>query len=136
MKKINIIISTIFFIFVLLSITACTTSTSENKYGEKVQYSKDQVLDFSDFSVCYMGKRKIEVPQYAQGYFTYYDFEISDGSEKKIISWSSGTGSIAPVIFKFNNKDFVLEKGASDILGNLLNNEIVVWPKRKYDSKL
>lgn len=104
---------------------------NQNKYGEKVQYTQGESLMFPDFKVSFVGERKVEVPQHVNGFFQYYDFEVFSNSETITISWSSGTGDIAPTIFKFQGKDFLLEKGTSDILGNLKENEIVIWNKDK-----
>ena len=54
----------------------------------------------------------------------YYDFEIDDGKSTQKISWSSGTGVIAPEAFVISGeKGFRLEKGLSTLLekGNTIN---------------
>jgi len=111
------------------------TRTSQYNYGEIITYEKDKALEFPDFSIKYTGERKEEVPQYAQGYFIYYDFEISTDNKSDIVSWSSGTGSIGPKYFNFNNQDYVLEKGASILQEKVLqNDEIVIWEKEEFEN--
>jgi hypothetical protein len=41
--------------------------------------------------------------------FTYYDFKIKNDKEEKTISWTSGTGEIAPAYFEINGMKFMLE---------------------------
>lgn len=103
-------------------------------YGEKVQYKKGDVIYFLDFAVRPIGERKVDAPDYSVGYFEYEDFEIFTQEEKKVISWSLGTGDIAPEIFMFHDKEFVLEKSTSDILGRIQEDELIIWDKNTYDA--
>ncbi len=97
-----------------------------HKYGEKVIYGLNKKLQFPDFSLKFVGKRwvKYDIPH---GGFTYYDFELGSKQGKQKLSWTSGTGAIAPEEFVSNEKRYKLELAGSVTLGNLAENEIVVW---------
>lgn len=131
----KIVISSLLVILALSSIIKYKTMKSENSYGEKVKYSKDQELEFPDFTLRFIGERTEHAPQISRS-FRYYDFEVFTDSERKTVSWSAGTGDIGPILFRFNNTDFFLEMQSSDILGRLSENEIVVWPQERYDSEI
>lgn len=99
-----------------------------NSYSQKVRYAKDRDLKFPDFTLRYLGQRKVIPPQYPRG-FIYYDFRVTDGSGKaqKII-WSSGTGLIDWTDFSVGDKKFGLELQSSEVLGKLAPDELVVSP--------
>lgn len=97
------------------------------EYGTKVKYEKGKELEFPDFDLSYIGTRDVKVPVYGPGHFTYYEFEISSGKERKTVSWSSGTGEIGPVEFNFNGKRYALELMRSYKLGKLEQDELVVF---------
>ncbi len=94
-------------------------------YGAKVKYQKGQSLGFADFEVTYLGARKVSSPTYPRG-FVYHDFEVSRGSSKKTVSWTSGTGDIGPTAFAFGGRSFLLELSRSDKLGWLAAGELVI----------
>lgn len=139
MRRVGIIIGYLLLVLMLLSFTSCAVMQNQNvndqaAYGEKVQYSVNQDLHFPGFSLRYIGERKVENPKFIHG-FLYYDFDVFTDMEKQTISWSAGTGDIAPLFFKLRNLDYVLEKGSSDIFGVLGQNVIVVWPKNQYEAE-
>ena len=119
----------------LFLITACKNMNSSHDYGEKVTYTQNENLTFPDFTIHFVGERREESAFYPNG-FLYYDFEVSKDSQKQVVSWSAGTGDIGPMPFKFNGKDFLLEKSSSDILGKLKENEIIIWTKERYDKEM
>jgi hypothetical protein len=97
-------------------------------YETKIKYEKGKEIVFPDFSLVYLGKRHRNDPAFKPG-FTYYDFQISKDSVKQIVSWSSGTGDIAPKAFKVGGKDFYLELSTSIKLGRLDDQEMAVWDR-------
>lgn len=106
------------------------------QYGRKITLGKGENIKYPDFQIIFLGERKESVPKYARGYFIYYDFEISSGNEKKVVSWSAGTGDIAPLPFDFKGQKYVLEKDTSDIFGPLAADEIIIWRKKQYEKNL
>jgi len=101
-----------------------------NKYGEKVKYKLGEKIKFSDFDLEYLGVRKIPGP--GKLVFTYYDFKISKDNKYKNISWSSGTGDIAPNPFKFNGLKYsILKNGTLDLpdgrVERLKEDELIVF---------
>jgi hypothetical protein len=102
--------------------------TKSIKYGEVVQFKENEVLQFPEFSLVYVGETNTKVDFNPNLEFIYYNFVVTalDGKEKKI-SWSAGTGLIAPVDFSIGNKLYQLELGyAESIDRRLANNEMVI----------
>lgn len=133
MKKIIILI-------VSLCLSACGVNTSSNndqyqKYGEKVSYVDGKELKFPDFSVKFSGKR--EIPNTTGNpalRFIAYDFLVTKGDKTQTVSWSSGTGDIAPRYFNVEGTDFVLEVGMSDVIkGALGEGNLVIWEKSEFE---
>ena len=101
-----------------------------HNYGEKNVFKKGKSLDFPDFRLTYLGQRRVKSELFLRG-FVYYDFRVTSGNISETISWSSGTGDIAPLEFRIENKIYVLELAISDKLGKLKNNELVIWEKNE-----
>jgi hypothetical protein len=101
---------------------------SEQKaaYGMRVKYKAGQKIDFPDFTVEYLGERRKTLPVYPRG-FLYYDFKITRGKADKVVSWTTGTGIIDPTDFEFDGKRYHLELRRSEKLGELKDNELVIW---------
>ncbi len=105
----------------------------EVAYGEKVKFAKGQVLKFPDCQMEFLGKRKVAVDVYPRG-FIYSDFRVTAGGESKTLSWSSGTGEIAPLFFEIAGKKFVLELSATRVAkGFMKDDELVLWRRADYD---
>jgi hypothetical protein len=58
---------------------------------------------------------------------TYYNYKLRKGDERKVVSWSRGSGASAPLKFDFNDGKYSLERVQSQKLGKLAEDEIVVW---------
>lgn len=95
-------------------------------YGEKVFYFQDQPIAFPDFTLTYQGERPVVSEQYPRG-FTYLDFQVDNGNESQIVSWSSGAGDIGPSFFTVAGQQYKLELTDSDELGPLAGGELVIW---------
>jgi len=108
---------------------SCGHAAWEQKasYGTRVKYQAGQKIEFPDFTVEYVGERRTSLPAYPRG-FLYYDFKVRTANVEKVVSWSSGTGDIAPVDFEIGSKRFFLELRRSDKLGKLSNDELVISP--------
>jgi hypothetical protein len=52
---------------------------------------------------------------------------VRNANVEKVVSWSSGTGDIAPVEFEIGGKHYQLELRHSEKLGKLQDNELVIW---------
>ncbi len=98
------------------------------KYGEKVKYLQNTPIKFDDFTLVYTGERRVSSDKFPNG-FLYRDFKAKTEKDEKTVSWSSGTGDIAPNAFEIGGKNYELELKISDKLGKLAENELVVWKK-------
>jgi hypothetical protein len=96
-------------------------------YGAKVKFSEGRTLHFPDFDLTYLGKHHVTPPQYPRGWWVH-DFKVRVKSNEQTVSWSAGTGDIAPVRFPVNGAEFQLELSHSDKLGALREDEMVVSP--------
>jgi hypothetical protein len=93
--------------------------------GAKVAYKKDAPVPFANFTVTFIGERRVSTTKFPPG-MTFYDFRITSAVGNQTISWSSGTGDIGPTIFRVDGEQFSLELKRSDKLGWLKENELVV----------
>ena len=128
----------IFLMFVILFLAGCSaTNINPNavKYGTPLKYEKEQIIEFADFSIKFIGERRTTSDAYPRG-FLFYDFEIFKGDKKQTVSWTSGTGEIAPEYFSFNNKEYVLEMEYAMVLKKQMDNEIIIWRKSDYLKKI
>lgn len=116
-------------IFLVISLGSCYNVSPQPPpaYGTKVRYTLNQPLTFPDLTLEFSGERWVDAsPTYPRG-FTYFDFKIRQGNQEQIISWSAGTGDIGPVLFEVNGQGYWLELRFSDSLGQLAENELVLW---------
>lgn len=98
-----------------------------NQYVTKVNYTLNQTLNFPDFTLRYTGQSKVVPPQYPRG-FIYDNFvDKADNAEQKV-SWTSGTGDIAPQKFSVTGQKFALELRSSDHFGQLKDDGLVISP--------
>ncbi|RPI18943.1 MAG: hypothetical protein EHM58_03545 [Ignavibacteriae bacterium] len=96
---------------IMLLANGCNDSNSASQYSSVVRYDLNKTIAFPDFDLTYIGERK-ETSKFPNGNsftFTFYDFKIKKGDVEKTISWSSGTGDIAPANFEFNGQKYTLE---------------------------
>lgn len=120
-------------IIVLIFISLFTNKLMGQKvsYGEVVICKEDKI-DYEDFSVRFIGDRKVKLIKIKELILTYYDYEIISESINDTITWSSGLGSIAPLDFEINGNHYVFEKSISQIKGILSEDEIIIWKKDKF----
>jgi hypothetical protein len=104
----------------------CGHAEQNASYGTRVKYKAGQKIEFPDFTIEYVGERRKSVSVYPRG-FLYYDFKISREKTEKVVSWTAGTGDIAPAQFEIAGKNYQLELRHSDQLGKLKDNELVIW---------
>lgn len=110
----------------------CSVKGGNNGYDEVANYSKGEQLKFPDFKLEFKGTRdeKKEFPNGNSLNFRFYDFTVSNDKTTKNISWSSGTGDIAPLQFEFEGKEYQLELSYSEKLKTKLKeNELVIVKK-------
>lgn len=105
-----------------------------NSYGEKIKFQNKKEITLPDFSLKFIGERRVASVEYPRG-FLYYDFDVSKGDLKKTISWTSGTGDIAPLDFEFSGRNYFLELGASDIVKPLGRGELIVWEEEEFKKR-
>ena len=112
---------------IMLLLTGCQVSAPAGQaaYGSRVAYAPGQPVDFPDFTLEFVGTRRVTSPQYPRG-FLYYDFTVASGDEQQTVAWTSGTGDIGPQEFKVGDKVFLLELVFSETLGRLDENELVI----------
>jgi hypothetical protein len=109
-----------------------------NQYGKVIKYSTGSIIEYPDFSIRFTGTKHVKPDVYPRGWLVY-EFEVlpQNGVTWMRISWSSGTGCIAPTYFKVNRKEFVLELDSSVAepdheKSNLEENEMIIWKKKVY----
>lgn len=110
----------------------CSAKSGDINYGTVVTYALGEKLNFPDFTLEFTGERteKKEFPNGSSITFRFFDFKISNDKESKTISWSAGTGDIAPSDFEFDGKKYQIEMSKSESLNKRLNkNEIVIVKK-------
>lgn len=116
------------FIVLLGLFSSFCGKNSEGKanLGAKVAFSQDTPIQFEDFALTYIGERRVSSDIFPRGFLSH-DFKAKTDKEEKTVSWTSGTGDIAPTVFEIGGKSYKLELRMSDKLGKLAENEIVVW---------
>jgi hypothetical protein len=116
-------------LFLLIGLLGCNRALIQAppNYGLKIRYVVGQPLNFPDLSLEFIGQRKVDTsPEYPRG-FTYYDFKVRQGNQEQLVSWSAGTGDIGPTFFEMAGQSYQLELAASDQLGRLAEDELVLW---------
>jgi hypothetical protein len=94
------------------------------EYGTKVRFGKDRSVTFPHFTLTYVGDRRVKSRVYPRG-FLFHDFRVTNGGTQTI-SWSSGTGEIAPTEFKVGRRRFSLELSRSEKNGRPDPDELVI----------
>jgi hypothetical protein len=115
-------------VLLLITVVACSrASTQQPRYGVKIQYAQGQPLSFPDITLEFVEKRESPPStNYPRSIYSY-DFKVSQDSQSLLISWSSGTGDIGPILFELAGNRYALELAMSDKLGVLDENELVLW---------
>lgn len=131
-----------FFIAVLICsvFSSCgslkASSGNSNQYGKKVYYQDHSPKQYPDFTIKFIGERVEDSPR-ANFKFTFYDFEVAKGNEKKIVSWSSGTGDIGPLYFNVGGKEYAMEISLSEAYKGFMNDgEMVIWKRKDFEKLL
>ncbi|MBX7137099.1 MAG: hypothetical protein K1X83_03875 [Oligoflexia bacterium] len=105
------------------------TAPAVGSYSAKIKYQQEIALAFRDFSLTFKGRETTDY-RTASGqripFGPRFVFELSTPSEHRSISWSSGTGVIAPANFRVGTSCFALELSYSDRLGKLAPDELVI----------
>jgi len=118
----------LFILLGLFSAFCGKSSATATKFGEKVEFSQNAPLEFEGLTFVYTGERRVSSDKFPNG-FLYQDFKARTEKDEKTVSWSSGTGDIAPTAFEIGGKNYELELKISDKLGKLAENELVIWKK-------
>jgi hypothetical protein len=121
------------FVFYLLAFSSlmvtntCIASGPEHvSYGAKVVFTDNAPLQFADFTLTYIGTRRVRT--YPPSSFLFYDFKVVQGTESRVVSWrTAGAGEIIGYqTFAVSGTQFILELGFSNSLGKLKENELVI----------
>ncbi|MEA3334658.1 MAG: hypothetical protein U9R25_02035 [Chloroflexota bacterium] len=84
-----------------------------------------------------LGQRREASQLFPRG-FTYYDFEFFSENEKSTVSWTAGTGDIAPVLFSFGGEEYFLVLRQNELARDnafLDDDEMIIWPEAVYLKK-
>jgi hypothetical protein len=84
------------------------------QYGELLDFDQEKSYKLADFNIQFLGKTKIEAPEYVNNHFEYFDYELEANGEKLIISWTPGTGFSAPCSFEFLNRKWAFDNSQKD----------------------
>jgi hypothetical protein len=85
-------------------------------YGTPFILEKGNPDSFPDFTIEYLGEREVEAPKYIHRVFRYKDYKITSGEFEETISWTSGTGLLAPLKFVVLEKKFSFQPWGIDHL--------------------
>lgn len=104
------------------------TETSLPAYGSITSFSVNTPLTYPHFTITFTGTKAVTPAAAPQLTFTYYNFTIvSDDGRMRTLSWSSGTGVIAPKHFVVDTQLFALElKAAGENGQQLTDSELVI----------
>lgn len=94
-------------------------------YGAKVAFRQDQAIPFEDFQLTFVGQHRETPSVYPRG-FLYFDFQVAAGRQRLKVSWTAGTGLIAPAQFEVSGRRYLLELKWSHPVGRLKEDELVV----------
>jgi hypothetical protein len=131
-----------FLISIALLFSFCSTGNCElSPYGKRIGFAPGKSIHYPDFTIRFVGTRR-EVPKmYPRGWLVY-DFEVlSRHGESSQVSWSSGTGNIAPALFSVDGKEYFLELKATQLERDskkqwLKDDEMIIWTEDIYLKKL
>jgi len=110
----------------------CSSKTGGADYNTVVSFSKGEKITFPDFVLEYRDERVVDkfLPNGSSVKMKFHDFEANNGGERVIVSWSSGSGDIAPSPFEIGGNKYELELAVSEKLSkNLAENELVIVKK-------
>jgi len=125
-------------LIILVLCCGCVSPSNEPQYGEVATFSKNREILYPDFSVRYLGQRRESSEAFPRG-FLYYDFEMATETENEAVSWTAGTGDIAPHLFSIGGKEYFLVLKINELAYEdymLDDNEMIIWPKDVYLKKL
>ncbi len=116
---------------ILMSFALFSSRQSDNKhiatYDSIVTFKMEEKIYFPDFSIEYLGKKSVSGPNNAKWSITTFYFNLRNDNQTKQISWSFGSGEIAPMPFEFCQKIFFIElKYAEKMKKWLKDNELVI----------
>jgi hypothetical protein len=112
-------------VVLLLCGVAASADPTLVAYGKKVEFRRNCVIRFPDFTLTFLQQRHVPSTMFPRG-FVYYEFRAHSGEETVDVSWSEGTGEIAPVSFRIASAEFLLELKLSKATGWLKDGELVV----------
>jgi hypothetical protein len=133
MKKVELVL-VVAVIGAMLS--ACAKNLVYAPYGNPVRFAKGREIVFRDFSMHFLGERRVSHPVFRPG-FRYLDFAVTGRKGTQTVSWSSGTGVIDSTSFQVEGRDYELElRGSVARKGWLRDDEMVVWPESDFRAAL
>jgi hypothetical protein len=122
----------ILLLLVAIAAVACAGEKAPATYGAIVTFAQGRPVVFPDFTMTYLGERKVAHKVFKPG-FTYHDFEVKAAGGTTKVSWSSGTGVIDSASFQIDGRPYELElRGSVLKKGWLKDNEMVVWPQAQF----
>lgn len=97
------------------------------QYDQPATYSETAPLQYPDFTLRFLGKSEGGTLPNGMPMGAQYRFEASlpDG-QKSAVTWSSGTGEIAPRPFIINGQKFTLERSISTTGERLAENQLII----------
>jgi hypothetical protein len=125
LRVLRVTVSVAAFFAIIPGSSSASGSSKAAAYDTKVRFEQGRALRFPDFELTYLGKHHVEPPQYPRGW-RVHDFIVRSKAGEQTVSWSAGTGDIAPRRFTVNGAEFQLELSHSDKLGTLREDELVV----------
>ena len=99
-------------------------------------------IQYPDFSIRFLGTKHVTPEVYPRGWLVW-EFEVqpNDTTDKLIVTWSEGTGVIAPTYFEVAGKEYVLEMVYTEAIEDSLNShleddEMIIWKEKTFLRKV
>lgn len=122
----KIVVGIITTLLTFLSVTSA--SAEAGQYGNKVRFERGRSLSFPDFFIIYEGKDHKALDQHHS--FILQTFKVQNTDHTITITSSQfDLGHYPATTFTMDKCTYSLELRKSEKLGNLEDNELVVWKK-------
>ncbi|MBI2414773.1 hypothetical protein HYV31_02975 [candidate division WWE3 bacterium] len=83
-------------------------------YETPFTLEQNKPVVFPDFTIEYLGEREVEIPKFVHKHFIYRDYKITFEGKEQNLSWTSGTGLLAPLKFDVLDKHFTFQPWGID----------------------
>lgn len=140
MSRLYIIVILALFFFGSKEVAFSETKERVAHYGTWENYSLKVNLMYPDFTISYEGAAPGPLYPGSSDHRMgdIYKFKVINGKTSQEITWSSGTGELAPRIFMVKDKEFALEMLSSEAFDSRedTKNKIIIWRREEWEEKV